>query len=789
MTLRWKVVASAAVALALSAAALAFALAAAAGARGASRQLSQRLVPAATAAVSLLRLYNDQQVVLRNYVTAGPSASLAPYHADAAAIADQQADLAGLLGGDAMTTPQLTATVTAYRNWLARVAAPQLAAAGRGDFARARALQADIALTRQPVLTLRSRGYALQEQIAGEQKAVTGRLIQDQRTLLGALVAMCGVVAIIAVGNVAMVWRRLIVPFGQLRRAADAVSAGRYDTRIPAVGPAELADLGRSAELMRTALVTALAERERAEERFRHLFDSAPDAMLGVTADGTIAMANRQAAALYGYPAAELIGQPGRMLLSDASLRAMSENPPDYSAGPAGSTLTVTGLRRDGSEFPAEVNLSTLPAGNGMLRVAAIRDLSERLAMEEERERLRREAERERAARRQQQVQRLESLGQLVGGVAHDFNNLLNVIQGYADFTAEQIGALAEADERLRPAAEDIEQVRSAAQKAARLTRQLLTFARHDVVRPEVLDLNDSVNGAGEMLHRTLGEHIELIISAEPGLWRIRADRGQLEQVLVNLAVNARDAMPGGGRLTINTRNVEVDPAIADHYGVRPGLKPGRYVRMQVADTGIGMDSATAERVFEPFFTTKPKGHGTGLGLATVYGIVTQAGGSIDLYSEPGLGTTISVLLPATGEDALPERAAARPGGDLSGHGETILLVEDEESLREMTRRMLAGNGYQVIAADSAEDAVRLAADPETDIDLLLSDMIMPGMFGNEVAARVRAVHPAVPVLFMSGYAEPILDAQGMTAGDLDLMEKPFTEVTLLTRVRRAIKR
>jgi CheY-like chemotaxis protein len=242
--------------------------------------------------------------------------------------------------------------------------------------------------------------------------------------------------------------------------------------------------------------------------------------------------------------------------------------------------------------------------------------------------------------------------------------------------------------------------------------------------------------------------------------------------------------MPGGGRLTVDTRNVEVDPAIAES---RPGLAQGSYVRLRVADTGSGMPREVIDRAFEPFYTTKPSGQGTGLGLATVYGIVTQAGGIIDVYSEPGLGTTISVLLPATERGTVTEGAAAVPGTDMSGHGETILLVEDEESLREMTRRMLAGNGYLVFAASSAEDAVRVAAEPEREIDLLLTDMVMPGMLGPEVAARVRAVHPAVPVLFMSGYAQPILDAQGLAGRDFDLVEKPFTEAILLSRVRQAI--
>jgi CheY-like chemotaxis protein len=336
---------------------------------------------------------------------------------------------------------------------------------------------------------------------------------------------------------------------------------------------------------------------------------------------------------------------------------------------------------------------------------------------------------------------------------------------------------------------DDIEQVRVAARQAARLTRQLLTFARHEVKRPEVLDLNEAVHAAGQLLRRTLGEHIELTIAAEPALWRVKADRGQLEQILVNLAVNARDAMPGGGRLSIDTGNTEVDAA---YVARKPGLAPGRYARIRVSDTGTGMDRATAERVFEPFFSTKPKGRGTGLGLATVYGIVTGTGGSIEIYSEPGLGTTVSVLLPATEEAAGPDAIPAAPavaGNDQRGHGETILLVEDEESLRELTGRILTRSGYQVCAVGGGSEAVRRASDPAQPINLLLTDVIMPEMLGNEVAARVGAVRPGVPALFMSGYAQPILDTHGIPPPQFDILEKPFTEATLLSRVRQALGR
>jgi CheY-like chemotaxis protein len=309
-----------------------------------------------------------------------------------------------------------------------------------------------------------------------------------------------------------------------------------------------------------------------------------------------------------------------------------------------------------------------------------------------------------------------------------------------------------------------------------------MIFARSDVVHPEVLSLNDIIAGLEQLLRRTLGEHITLNTAPAGGLWPVKADAGQLEQVLVNLAVNARDAMPGGGKLTIDTANITVDEAYAQG---RPGLKPGRYARLRVSDTGAGMPPEVLARVFEPFFTTKEKGQGTGLGLATFYGIITGAGGYAQIYSEPGLGTTVTGLLAATSEQAA--RPQAPPAAPPRGRGETILLVEDEISLQDLASRILTRNGYQVCAARTAAEAPSIAGDASQPIDLLLTDVVMPEMLGNEVARQVRATRPALPVLYMSGYAQPVLDTHGAFADQIDLLEKPFTEATLLTRVRRAI--
>jgi hypothetical protein len=789
-SIRLRVATGSAVAVLLATAALAGALVTAAGTRADGRELSQRLVPAADAAIDLLNLCQTQQTWVRDYVTGGHSGTLAQFHDETTQLRSMQDQIKRLTPGYGQITKQLNATAAAEQAWVASVAAPQLAATGQGNFAAAQALQADVAQTRPYVLAVRSAGAALQAQITAAQQVVANKLGRGQHTLLAALIVVCFLLAAIAADRVIAVWFGLLRPLRALRRAAAAVAAGDYDTRIPVTGPSELADLGRGMELMRSRLVTALTERREAEQRFRRLFEVAPDAMIAVAPDGLVTMANTQAEQTFGYAAGDLIGRPVGMLVPEKARAALAAARSGYFADPQAQPgvieFKLSGLRQDGRRFPAEITLSGLPTDSGMLVAAAIRDVTERVALEAERERLRVIAEQERIARRVQQSQRLESLGQLVGGVAHDFNNLLNVIQGYADFTAEQVEALAPADPRLEPVLEDIEQVRVAAQQASRLTRQLLTFAREDVIRPEVLDLNEAVKEAGQLLRRTLGEHIDLVIAAEPALWRVKADRGQLEQVLVNLAVNARDAMPGGGRLSIDTGNTEVDAAYATG---RPDLKLGRYARLRVSDTGTGMDRATVARVFEPFFSTKPKGHGTGLGLATVYGVVTQAAGNIEIYSEVGLGTTITVLLPATDEDAAPYLAPPGTIDDQRGHGETILVVEDEESLRQLTTRILTRNGYQVCAVGNGAEAVRRASDMAQPITLLLTDVVMPEMLGNEVAARIGAIRPDVPALFMSGYAQPILDSHGVGAASFDILAKPFTEADLLTRVRQAITR
>ena len=372
------------------------------------------------------------------------------------------------------------------------------------------------------------------------------------------------------------------------------------------------------------------------------------------------------------------------------------------------------------------------------------------------------------------QSQRLESLGQLAGGVAHDFNNLLGVILNYASFATEAL-------EEGSTTRQDVAQIQRAAERGAALTHQLLAFARQEIVHPEIVDLNESVQRIETLLARSLSARVEITSSLGAQLWNVVADPGQIDQVLVNLAVNAQDAMPDGGRILIDTANIEVDEAYAF---TRASLKPGQYVRLRVSDTGAGMDAETLRKAFDPFFTTKEKGRGTGLGLSTVHGIITQANGYAQLYSDLGVGTTFTALFPAT-NDTPRSAPPAGPRRTTTGT-ESILVVEDEDGIREVAKRVLEGAGYAVTTAANGVDGLAAVAARGRHYDLLVTDVVMPKVSGKEIADQFLANSPTSRVLFMSGYAGNVFGHNG-ALGQAPLIEKPFAGGALLTKIRELL--
>jgi two-component system cell cycle sensor histidine kinase/response regulator CckA len=508
----------------------------------------------------------------------------------------------------------------------------------------------------------------------------------------------------------------------------------------------------RRSERERAAAHAALA---RSDRLFQDLFESAPDATFLLSADDVVRVVNRQALRLFGRTEASVIGQPIERLvptLADALAARRANGPRE---GDQSDPVAGLGKREPDESFPVEISLSRLTNDIETI-VVSVRDVSERHRLEEQ----------------LRQTQKMEAIGRLASGVAHDFNNILGVIIGNAQMLMRELPP--EGRPRTRA-----EQILTASERGVGLTRQLLAFSRRQAVRPTVLDFNESVATISSLLCRLVGEDISFEFRRQDPLGLVRADRTELEQVLMNLAVNARDAMPHGGRLLVETSNELVDEAFVRGL---PDAVAGNYVCVSVSDNGHGMSKEIQHRVFEPFFTTKAAGQGTGLGLATVYAIVRRSQGFVHLYSEVGHGTTFRIYLPLVIGDLEPAAGVAVPARG----AETLLLMEDDPVLRELIRELLEDNGYRVIVAETLERALEAAHGPGA-LDLLVTDVVMPGLNGRQLADRLKEARPGLRVLYMSGYTAEIVGQRGVIESGAAFISKPFTEETLTQGVRQAL--
>jgi PAS domain S-box-containing protein len=520
------------------------------------------------------------------------------------------------------------------------------------------------------------------------------------------------------------------------------------------------------------ALVIDVSSERRAEEARAHLaaiVEFADDAIIGANTDGIITSWNRAAEALYQWSASEAIGRPTSIMVLAENLSTVAPVLERLRRGEVIRRFETTHVRKDGSTV--EVVFTASPIVDADRRVIGsariVSDLTERRAAE---------AQLRQKEAQLRQAQKMEAIGVLAGGVAHDFNNILSVILSFSSMVLDD---LKPGD----PIRADIQEIGRAGERATELTRQLLAFSRKQVLQPQVLDLGRAVLGMEKMLRRLLSEAIELTLLPQPSLGTVLADPGQVEQIVMNLAVNARDAMPGGGNLSIEIANADLD---ADCASLHDGVVPGPYVMLAVTDTGIGMDAATRDRIFEPFFTTKELGKGTGLGLSTVFGIVKQSQGHIWVYSEPGRGTTFKVYLPRVERAVRAVSQASSEPETLRG-SETVLLVEDEEQVRVATRTILQRHGYNVLDAQNGGEALLICEQFTAKIHLLLTDVVMPRMSGRQVAERLTPMRPGMKVLFVSGYTEDAVIHHGVLDAGIAFLAKPITSSALLRKVREVL--
>jgi len=513
-------------------------------------------------------------------------------------------------------------------------------------------------------------------------------------------------------------------------------------------------------------------ELRESEETLSKVIAAAQDAIVIIDAAGHVTLWNPSAERIFGYSAAEMLGQPVHRLVAGAEAHQLiGRRMAEFSAtgqGPViGQMMELTSRRKNGEEFSLELSLAAVMLKGSWHAIGILRDITDRKHAQEEREKL---------LGQLNQAQKMESVGRLAGGVAHDFNNMLNVILEHAELALEQAPPSS-------PLFGDLQEILKAAHRSSELTRQLLAFARKQTVTPQVLELNDTVEGMLRMLRRLIGEDIELAWVAGQALWPIMIDPSQIDQLLANLCVNARDAIGGVGKVTIETRNVPAGLADTPRF---PGSGPGEWVMLAVSDTGCGMSPEVLEHLFEPFFTTKDLGRGTGLGLATVYGIVKQNNGAIQVTSQPGQGTTFRIYLPRHAKGPAPAPEAPSPPPVPPGK-ETILLVEDEAAILLLSKRVLERKGYTVLAAGGPAEALRLAQSHTTPIDLLVTDVVMPEMNGRRLAEQLVALHPRLRCLFTSGYTADVIAHHGVLEQGIRFLPKPFSPDDLALKVREVI--
>lgn len=526
---------------------------------------------------------------------------------------------------------------------------------------------------------------------------------------------------------------------------------------------ASISKFEAAGENILTVRLRDISERRQAERSLREMaaiVETSDDAIIGENLEGIITSWNNGAEKMYGYTAAETIGQHATMLAGPDRVQEVASYLERAQKGEA-FRIDTNRLRKDGRIISVALTISPIKDSEGRVTglSAIARDVSERKKLEEQ----------------LRQSQKMEAIGRLAGGIAHDFNNLLSVIVGYTYVLQSSLPD----DNGLRNSAQ---QVMSAAEKASALTRQLLAFSRRQMLQPEIIDLNEIVTGLQKMLPRLIGEDIDVRTIASSHLKNIKADPSQIEQVIMNLVVNARDAMPDGGKLTVETNDVHFEPSEAAHYGIRSG----NYVLLAVSDTGIGMAPEIRAHIFEPFFTTKEPGRGTGLGLATVYGIVSQSNGHIWVYSEPGQGTTFKIYFPATSEAATPSDISHHPRLAVTG-SETVLLVEDEPNLRSLIQQVLRKQGYEVLVAGTGQEGAAIADHYAGDIELLLTDVVMPQMGGKQLADLLKPQYPDMSIIYMSGYTNNALDHSGSVEMGGSFLQKPFTPDVLLRKIREVL--